>query len=41
MSDSQGWWYGGGRPEVLGEGWWSMVVVDESGGAKITIGAHG
>ncbi|KAJ8448247.1 hypothetical protein Cgig2_025171 [Carnegiea gigantea] len=29
-----GQWCGGGRPEVLVKGWWSMVVVDESGGAK-------
>jgi len=41
MSNSQGWWCGGDRPEVLGKGWWSIVVVDESGGANIAIGERG
>jgi len=41
VSSSQGWWCSGGRLEVLGEGWWSIVVVDESGGAKIAISERG
>jgi len=41
VSSNQGWWCGGGRTEVLGEGWLSIVVVDESGGAKIAVSERG
>jgi len=37
MNGSQGWGRGGGRPEVLVKRQWSMVVVDESGGAKLQL----